>query len=331
MNRRSIIKAAAASSAALSLPSFSPFAFAQTAWPRQPIRIIVPTGPGSSLDLIVRSISERLKEKLGQAIVVDNRPGAGGLLGTDLVAKATDGHTFGISFNGPLAYAPFLYAKLPYRLPEDLAPIAITSSQPNVLAINANLPVKNIKELVALMRQKPGQLNFASIGNGSSSHLSMELLKSATKTFAVHVPYNGSPPSALAVANGEVQMIMAVPPAVIPHVQSGKVRIIGVTSKQRYQPLPEVPTLAESGVAELKDFEAIAWNGIVGPANTPADVIAKLNAEINAALKDNVIAQRLATGGLTPLTGTPADLAKLMSDENKKWGPIIKRTGATLG
>lgn len=331
MNRRSIIKAATASSAALSLPSFSPFAFAQTAWPRQPIRIIVPTGPGSSLDLIVRSISERLKEKLGQAIVVDNRPGAGGLLGTDLVAKATDGHTFGISFNGPLAYAPFLYAKLPYRLPEDLAPIAITSSQPNVLAINANLPVKNIKELVALLRQKPGQLNFASIGNGSSSHLSMELLKSATKTFAVHVPYNGSPPSALAVANGEVQMIMAVPPAVIPHVQSGKVRIIGVTSKQRYQPLPEVPTLAESGVAELKDFEAIAWNGIVGPANTPTDVIAKLNAEINAALKDSVIAQRLATGGLTPLTGTPADLAKLMADENKKWGPIIKRTGATLG
>ncbi len=327
MNRRSILKA---SIATLTLP-VTQHTLAQATWPRQPIRMIVPTGPGSSLDLIVRAMSERLKEKLGQPIVVDNRPGAGGLLGTDLVAKANDGHTFGISFNGPLAYAPFLYAKLPYRLPEDLAPIAITSSQPNVLAINANLPVKSVKELIAYLKERPGQVNFASIGNGSSSHLSMELMKSVTNTFAVHVPYNGSPPSALAVANGDVQMIMAAPPAILPHLQSGKVRLIGVTSKQRYQPFPDVPTLAESGVPGLKDFEAIAWNGIVGPANTPADVIAKLNAEINAALKDNSVAQRLLTGGMTPLTGTPAELAKLMSDENKKWGPIIKRTGATLG
>ncbi len=331
MNRRSIIKAVAASGAAITIPSLSNVVAAQTTWPRQPIRLIVPTGPGSSLDLIVRAISERLKEKLGQPVVVDNRAGAGGLLGTDLVAKATDGHTFGISFNGPLAYAPFLYAKLPYRLPEDLAPIALTSSQPNVLAINANLPVKSVKELVAYMKERPGQVNFASIGNGSSSHLSMELFKSLTNTFAVHVPYNGSPPSALAVANGEVQMIMAAPPAILPHLQSGKVRFIGVTSKQRYQPLADVPAIAESGVPALKEFEAIAWNGIVGPASTPADVVAKLNAEINAALKDSTIAQRLLSGGMTPLTGTPAELAKLMADENKKWGPIIKRTGATLG
>lgn len=306
-------------------------ASAQAAWPRQPIRLIVPTGPGSSLDLIARAINDRLREKFGQPVIVDNRPGAGGLTGTDAVAKATDGHTFGISFNGPLAYAPFLFTKMPYRLPEDLAPIAITSSQPNVLAINASLPVKNVKELIAYLKARPGQTNFASIGNGSSSHLSMELLKSLTNTFVVHVPYNGSPPSALAAANGEVQMLMTVPPAVQPHVQSGKVRIIAVTSKQRYQPLPDVPTIAESGLSELKDFEAIAWNGIVGPASTPADVIAKLNTEINAALRDSAISQRLISGGMTPLTGTPQDLAKLMADENKKWGPIIKRTGASLG
>jgi tripartite-type tricarboxylate transporter receptor subunit TctC len=326
MNRRLLIQASAALPALLLKP-----AYAQTTWPNRPLRLVVPTGPGSSLDLIARALADKLKDRLGQTVVIDNKAGAGGLLGTDQVAKATDGHTFGISFNGPLAFAPYLYAKMPYRLPEDLAPIAITSSQPNVLAINANLPVKDVKELIAWLKKNPGKANYGSIGNGSSSHLTMELLKFLTSTFTVHIPFNGSPPSALAVANGDVQMLMTVPPAVQPYVASGKVRIIGVTSKQRYSALPEIPTLSESGVAELKDFESIAWNGIVGPANTPPDVIAKLNAEINAALKDPAIAQRLAAGGLTPLTGTPQDLAKLMADENKKWGPIIKRTGATLG
>jgi tripartite-type tricarboxylate transporter receptor subunit TctC len=323
LNRRQLIQAAC-------LLVVTP-AFAQSAWPNRPIRLVVPTGPGSSLDLVARALADRLKDRLGQPVVIDNKAGAGGLLGTDQVAKATDGHTFGISFNGPLAFAPFLYAKMPYRLPEDLAPIAITTNQPNVLAINAALPVKNVKELVSWLKQNPGKANYASIGNGSSSHLTMELLKSVTKTFSVHIPFNGSPPSALALANGDVQMLMTVPPAVQPFVTSGKVRIIGVTSKQRYAPLPDVPTLSESGVAELKDFEAMAWNGIVGPASTPADVIAKLNAEINLALKDAAIAQRLNAGGMTPVTGTPQEFAKLMSDESKKWGPIIKRTGAVLG
>ena len=324
--RRLLIQSAAAAAAATALPSI-----AQSTWPNRPLRLIVPTGPGSSLDLIARTLNERLREKLGQPVVVDNKPGAGGLLGTEAIVKSNDGHTFGISFNGPLAYAPFLYAKLPYRLPEDIAPIAITTSQPNVLAINASLPVRNVKELVAYMRARPGQTNFASIGNGSSSHLTMELFKFVTQTFAVHIPYNGSPPSAMATANNEVQMIMAVASAISPHVQSGKVRIIAVTSKERYSVLPEVPTMAESGVPELKDFEAIAWNGIIGPISTPSDVITRLNTEINAALKDPAIVQKLTAAGLNAVTGSPKDLATLMAAENKKWGPIIKRTGATLG
>ena len=324
--RRKIIQSTLAAVAASAAP-----AMAQASWPNRPLRLIVPTGPGSSLDLIARTINERLREKLGQPVVVDNKPGAGGLLGTEAIVKANDGHTFGISFNGPLAYAPFLYAKLPYRLPEDIAPIAITTSQPNVLAINNSLPVRNVKELVAYLRAKPGQINFASIGNGSSSHLTMELFKFATQTFALHIPYNGSPPSAMATANNEVQMIMAVASAITPHVQSGRVRIIAVTSKERYSALPDVPTIAESGLPELKDFEAIAWNGIIGPISTPADVITRLNSEINAALKDVSIIQKLNTAGLTALTGSPKDLANLMAAENKKWGPIIKRTGATLG
>jgi tripartite-type tricarboxylate transporter receptor subunit TctC len=306
--------------------------FAQgSIWPNKPLRMIVPTGPGSSLDLIVRAITERLRERLGQALVIDNRPGAGGLLGTDLVAKASDGHTFGISFNGPLAYAPFLYSKMPYRLPEDLAPIALTSSQPNVLAINAALPVRTLSELVDYLKKNPGRINFASLGNGSSSHLSMELFKFLTNTFAVHLPYNGSPPSALAVANNDAQLIMTVAPAVLPFVQTGKIRLLGVTSAGRFAAMPDLPSIAQSGVAALKDFEALAWNGIVGPANTPAEVIARLNLEINAALKDPVIAHRLHSAGLSTLSGTPKDLAQLMSEESKKWAPIIKRTGATLG
>jgi tripartite-type tricarboxylate transporter receptor subunit TctC len=330
MNRRHLLKLSAAVAAAQSVST----GYAQTpsgSWPNRPLRLVVPTGPGSSLDLIARALADKMKERLGQPIVVDNKAGAGGLLGTDQVAKATDGHTFGISFNGPLAYAPYLYAKMPYRLPEDLAPIALTSSQPNVLAINAALPVKDVKELISWMKKNPGKANYGSVGNGSSSHLSMELLKFLTNTFTVHIPFNGSPPSAMALANGDVQMLMTVLPAVQPHMQTGKVKVIGVTSRQRYPGLPDAPTLSESDVAELKDFEAIAWNGIVGPASTPAEVIAKLNSEINLALKDSATAQRLITGGMTPITGTPQDLAKLMADENKKWGPIIKRTGATLG
>ncbi|MEN9775859.1 MAG: hypothetical protein RL322_2929 [Pseudomonadota bacterium] len=325
MKRRALLGVLASS-------AFAPqLARAQTTWPSRPVRMVVPTGPGSSLDLIIRSTSDRLSARLGQPIVVDNKPGAGGLIGTDLIAKATDGHTFGISFNGPLAFAPFLYKKMPYRLPGDLAPIVMTTSQPNVLAVNAKLPIHSVADLVRWLRANVGQASFASIGNGSSSHLSMELLKAATGTFALHIPYNGSPPSAMAVATGETQMIMTVAPALLPHVQAGRVRLLAVTSRQRYQPLPNLPTIAESGLPELKDFEAIAWNAIVGPASTPAAVVQRLNREFNDALKDSAIAGRLTGQGMTPAGGSPEDLGRFMAAEATRWGPVIKRTGLTLG
>jgi tripartite-type tricarboxylate transporter receptor subunit TctC len=314
-----------------SLSLGSRVARAQSTWPSRPVRMVVPTGPGSSLDLIVRATSDRLSARLGQPIVVDNKPGAAGLIGTDAIAKASDGHTFGISFNGPLAFAPFLYQKMPYRLPDDFAPIVMTTSQPNVLAVNARLPVQSVAELVQWLRANVGKASFASIGNGSSSHLSMELLKVATGTFALHIPYNGSPPSALSVATGETQMIMTVAPALLPHVQAGRVRLLAVTSRTRYQPLPDLPTIAESGIPELKDFEAIAWNAIVGPASTPAPVVERLNREWNDALQDPAIAERLVGQGMTPTGGSPQVLARLMADEAARWGPVIRRTGITLG
>lgn len=325
MQRRSLLALGVAS---LSLGSR--LAQAQSTWPSRPVRMVVPTGPGSSLDLIIRATSDRLSARLGQPIVVDNKPGAAGLIGTDAIAKAVDGHTFGISFNGPLAFAPFLYQKMPYRLPDDFAPIVMTTSQPNVLAVNAKLPVQSVAELVQWLRANVGKASFASIGNGSSSHLSMELLKVATGTFALHIPYNGSPPSALSVATGETQMIMTVAPALLPHVQAGRVRLLAVTSRTRYQPLPDLPTVAESGLPELKDFEAIAWNAIVGPASTPASVVERLNQEFNDALRDRAIAERLMGQGMTPTGGSPQVLARLMADEATRWGPVIRRTGITL-
>lgn len=325
MQRRALMTAAASLAIA---PGFSP---AQSAWPSRPVRMIVPTGPGSSLDLIIRATSERIAARLGQPVVVENKPGAGGLLGTDAIAKATDGHTFGISFNGPLAFAPFLYQKMPYRLPDDLAPVIMTTSQPNVLAVNAALPVQSVADLVRWLRSNVGKASYASIGNGSSSHLSMELFKLATRTFALHIPYNGSPPSALSVASGETQMIMTVAPALLPHVQAGRVRMLAVTSRSRYKALADLPSLAESGLAELKDFEAIAWNAIVGPASTPAVVTDRLNREFNDALRDPAIADRLTGQGMTPTGGSPQDLARLMADEARRWGPVIRRTGVTLG
>lgn len=325
MQRRSLLALGVAS---LSLGSR--VAQAQSTWPSRPVRMVVPTGPGSSLDLIIRATSDRLSARLGQPIVVDNKPGAAGLIGTDAIAKASDGHTFGISFNGPLAFAPFLYQKMPYRLPDDFAPIVMTTSQPNVLAVNAKLPVQSVADLVQWLRANVGKASFASIGNGSSSHLSMELLKVATGTFALHIPYNGSPPSALSVATGETQMIMTVAPALLPHVQAGRVRLLAVTSRTRYGPLPDLPTIAESGVPGLKDFEAIAWNAIVGPASTPAPVVERLNREFNDALQDPAIAERLIGQGMTPTGGSPEVLARLMADEATRWGPVIRRTGITL-
>ncbi len=326
MKRRSVLTLAAAS-----LTVGPGIARAQTSWPSRPVRMVVPTGPGSSLDLIIRATSDRLSARLGQPIVVDNKPGAAGLIGTDSIAKATDGHTFGISFNGPLAFAPFLYQKMPYRLPDDFAPIIMTTSQPNVLAVNAKLPVQSVAELVQWLRANVGKAAFASIGNGSSSHLSMELLKVATGTFALHIPYNGSPPSALSVASGDTQMIMTVAPALLPHVQAGRVRLLAVTSRNRYRPLPDLPTVAESGLPELKDFEAIAWNAIIGPASTPAAVVERLNREFNDALRDTAITEKLVGQGMTPTGGSPQDLSRLMADEAQRWGPVIKRTGITLG
>jgi len=313
--RNLALAAAAASLAAL--------AHAQS-WPDKPIRFVVAAGPGSSLDTLARVIGDKLKDRLGQPVVVENKPAAGGTVATAEVAKAApDGYAMLLGFNGPLAFGPLLQ-KLPYDVQKDLAPVVITSSQPNVLAVNAALPVKSLAELVAYAKANPGKLSYASVGNGSSSHLNMELLKAMAGFDAVHVPFNGSPPAVTATIQGETQMMFAVMQPLQPQIQAGKLRAIAVTTAKRFPLLPELPAIADSG---YPGFEALAWNGIMVPAGTPKTVIAKLNAEINAILKLPDVAQKMNAQGFDLIGGTPEDLGNLIRRETETWAPVIRKVG----
>ena len=308
----------------------SPAAFAQT-YPNKPIRWVVVAPAGSSLDVIARAMQDRLKDNLGQAVVIENKPQAGGTLGTNEVAKsAPDGYTWLMSYNGPLSFGPHLYPKLPYQPLRDLQPVMITTSQPNVIAANTQFPANTMRDTVALLKTSPGKYNFASVGNGSSSHLTMEYIKAVTQTYAVHIPFNGSPPAMMATLSGETQLMASVPTAVAPQVKQGRLKYLAVTSAHRYALLPDVPTVAESGVPELKGFEALAWNGVLVSAGTPRAVVDRINSALNAALQEPAVKERLKAAGLDPVGGTPEQFTQLIQDESSKWAPIIKRSGARI-
>ncbi len=303
---------------------------AQT-FPTKPIRWVVVAPAGSSLDVIARAMQDKLKDQLGQPVVVENKPQAGGTVGTNEVAKsAPDGYTWVMSFNGPLAFGPHLYPKLPYQPLRDLQPVMITTSQPNVIAVTANLPVNNMKELVALLKSEPGRYNYASVGNGSSSHLTVEYIKAMTESFAVHIPFNGSPPAVMSVIGGQTQIMASVPTVLAPQVQQGRLKFIAVTSKQRYALLPDVPTVAESGLPALRQFEALAWNGVLVAAGTPRPIVDRINQALNQALQDPAVRERLKAAGLEAVGGTPEQFTQLIRDESNKWAPIIQRSGARI-
>lgn len=315
-----------AAAALATLVALAAPAFAQS-WPDRPIRFIVAAGPGSSLDTLARTIADKLKDRLGQPVIVDNKPAAGGTVAMTEVARAApDGYTMGLGFNGPLAFGPLLQ-KLPYDVNSDLAPVIITSSQPNVLVVNAQLPVRTLQELVAYAKANPGKLAYASVGNGSSSHLDMELLKSVAGFDALHVPFNGSPPAVTATIRNETQMMFAVMQPLQPQIQAGKLRAIAVTTAKRFALLPDLPAIAESG---YPGFEALAWNGIVVAAATPKPILARLNADINAILKDPDVVQKMHAQGFDLIGGTPDALARLIRDETAKWTPVIRRLGVRV-
>ena len=310
---------------------FTPRAFAQprdaASWPTRPIHLIVPFPAGSSPDLIARILAEKLPQSLGQAVVVENRPGAGGNLGTGLVAKAApDGYTIGLSIPGPLAVNTVLYRKMEYDPFKDLAPVSLVGASPNLLVVDPKLNISSVKEFVALAKSQPGKLNYGSVGNGSTSHLTMELFKEAAGLDIVHVPYPGSPQVNTAILSGQIAAGFVVPATAMPLVQSGRLRALAVTTSVRSIVLPEYPTLAEAGYPEVV---SIAWNGIVAPASTPRPIIERLSRELVAALRSEDVREKMIRLYFQPTGTAPAGLANLMRSEVERWGKVIRKTGAT--
>jgi tripartite-type tricarboxylate transporter receptor subunit TctC len=301
----------------------APLACAQH-WPDRPIKFVMTAPAGSSIDVLGRTIADKLKDRLGQPVVVENKPAAGGTVATAEVAHAApDGYTMVLAYPGPLSASP-LMRKVPYDVQKDLAPVIITSNQPNVLAINASLPVKTFQELVTYVKAHPGKLNYASVGNGSSSHLGMELLKSMTGMDIVHVPFNGSPPAVTSTVQNETQMLFAVMQPLKAQIDAGKLRALAVTTPKRFPLMPELPSIAESGVP---GFEVNAWNGVLVPAATPKPIVARLNSEMNAILKEPDVVQKLNAQGFELVGGTPEAFGKLIADDTARWAPVIKKLG----
>jgi tripartite-type tricarboxylate transporter receptor subunit TctC len=296
-------------------------------YPNHPIRMIVPFAAGSTPDIFARIVGDKASQLLKAPIVIDNRAGAGGNLGTDLVAKAApDGYTLGASITGPLVNNTVLYKKLPYDPFRDLAPITFGVHQPNVLAVSPSLGVHNMQELFALLKKNPGKYNYASIGAGSLSHLSMELIKDKTGTFIVHIPYSSSPAAVTSVIAGDTQMASLAPLAIMPQVAAGKLKELAISTPQRSPLLPNIPTFREAGILSV---EATAWIGIVAPAHTPQAIIDRLNREFVAALKDPATVEKLRAQYMDPNPGTPAEFAAFMRAELARWAPVIKRSGAS--
>ena len=297
-------------------------------YPARPIRLIVPFSAGSTPDVFARIVGEKASTGLKQPVVIENRPGAGGNTGTDAMAKAApDGYTIGASITGPLVNNTVLYTKLPYNPFTDLAPITFGVHQPNVIAVSPALGVNSMPELFALLKKNPGKYNYASIGAGSLSHLSMELIKSLTGTFVVHIPYTSSPAAVTGLIAGDTHIASLAPLAVMPHVPTGRLKVLAISTPQRSPLLPNIPTFKETGVL---DVVASAWIGLVAPAKTPAAIIERLNREFAAAMKDPATAEKLRAQYMEPQPGTPAEFAAYMQEELKRWTPVIKRSGAVV-
>lgn len=297
---------------------------AQTAasnYPQKPIRMIVPFTPGGSTDILARSIGQELSKAWGQSVIIENIAGAGGSIGADKAAKSpADGYTLLMGHIGTLAVNPSLYPKLPYNPVKDFAPVAWVARVPNVLVVNPNVPAKNVQELVALAKSKPGQLSYGSGGNGSAANLATEYFKMQTETAILHIPYRGTAPAVTDLMGGQIQMLFTGAPAVMGQVKSGQLRALAVSSPKRLEALPDLPTVAEAG---YKNFEADQWYGVVAPAGTPRDIVLKLNQQINLALNSAELKKRLTTEGAVATPETPEAFGKLIAQEIDRWRPVI--------
>jgi tripartite-type tricarboxylate transporter receptor subunit TctC len=299
-------------------------ALAQT-YPVKPIRVIIAQAPGSATDVVARTLAGKLQEGLGQPLVIDARPGAGGTLGTDIAAKAPpDGYHLMMANNSTHGSNPALYAKLPYDVVKDFAPIIFAAATPYVLSAHPSMPVTNLKQLIALAKTRPGQINYASAGNGSTHQLSGELLKTMAGIDMVHVPYKGTPPAIAALLSGEVSLMFATVTGIQPHVKTGRVKALGISTPKRSEIMPGVPTIAESG---LPGFEMLSWMGLVAPAATPRAVITRVNAEAAKVIAMPEIKSALAVQGLESRGGTPEQFGDYIRGEIAKITKIAKAAG----
>jgi tripartite-type tricarboxylate transporter receptor subunit TctC len=299
-----------------------PWAVAADNYPAKPIRLIVPFPPGGPADALARLVGEKMAASLGKAIVVENRPGAGGNIGMEVGAKAApDGYTLVLAPAGNLTVNPSLYRSIPYDVGRDFTPISVLATVPNILVVHPSVPAKTVTELVQYAKAHPGELNFSSPGNGSGAHLAGELLKSMANVDMTHVPFNGIAPAVTAVLGGQVQAMFAGAPSVLQHVKSGKLRALAVASLARIAAAPNLPTLAESG---FPGFDVTSWYGIVAPAGTPSQVIDRLHSEMTKALNEPDLREKLSALGAEPVGNTPAEFAATIRSETAKWSKIVK-------
>ena len=310
----------------------NPSASSAQAYPSRPLRLIVPFPPGGSTDILARALSQKLAEGLAQPVVIDNRPGAGGSIGAEAAAKAApDGYTLLMGQLGPLAVSPAIYRNLPYDPVKSFAPVSLMAIVPSVLVVNTSLPFSSAAEVIAYAKANPGKLTYGSAGTGSTSHLTTEYFKLATGTDILHVPYKGVGPMLTDLISGQLSMGINGAPAVMPHVTSGRLRALAVTSLIRVPSLPAIPTLDEAGAGSgLKGFEANGWYGIVAPAGTPREIVARLNAEIRRAVNTPELRARLDAEGAIAATDSPEAFAAFIVSEIARWGSVLKRAGIEM-
>ncbi|MBS7806286.1 tripartite tricarboxylate transporter substrate binding protein [Variovorax sp. PCZ-1] len=321
LHRRSLIQALSVCAAALPM-------LARAAWPDKPIRLVVPSAAGGAPDLICRILGTELAKTLGMGVIIDNKPGAGGAIGIQEVTRAApDGYTLGYANVGTLAINQSLYSKLPYDADKQLASIALLGYVQNALVVGNNVPAKTVKELIALAKSRPGKLTMGSAGNGTTGHLGGELFKNMTNTFITHVPYRGSPQAIQDLIGGQVDLMFDNLSSILPHIKAGRVRVLGVSGARRSPALPDVPTIAEAGVA---GYETTAWGGIVAPAGTSREIIGKLNAEINKVLALPAVAERYNQLAFETTIAQPDRLFERALRERPLWAKVIQRSGAKV-
>jgi tripartite-type tricarboxylate transporter receptor subunit TctC len=328
-NRRHLLAAAAGAA----LLAMSPMVLAQDAWPNKPVKIVVPFAPGGTTDILARAMAPELTKAFGQPFVVDNRGGAGGNVGADIVAKSpADGYTLLMGTVGTHGINKALYAKLPYEPQKDFAPITLVAGVPNVMVMNADkaraLNINSVADFIKYAKANPGKLNMASSGNGTSIHLAGELFKSMTGIFMTHIPYRGSGPALLDMVGGNMDVMFDNLPSSMPHIKSGKLKAFAVTSGQRSTALPDIPTVEEAG--KLKGFEASSWFGLLAPAGTPPDIVNRIQQEVAKSLNTQAIKEKLQAQGAIPGGMSPQEFTRFIDAEHKKWAAVVKASGAKV-